>query len=525
MPALVIGPAITPFTFVTVKTVKEIVEPDDSQRNFKRKCKTRLRPKISLLYSCLNFALTSILVSIVVFFKAGDSTHWLIFGVAILVLCPILVIPFFKQMKKLEKNSDKLNKLCFQHTKKNCKICDAKFAFNHSKEFVDVECVLHDSRYPCKVCKAIQNTACSGPETEWRPAKQKMFSCRTCDVDQICQTCKRACHKDHEISFTGISSFVCNCNQRRDCSLFYCKKHPNFQLKCIACNFMGKKFCTRMSSLEEQDTKKDCYTCSTCGIFAKLCRSCRENCHKRHHTELAGKFKHRCPCGGKNNRSTDLCIFVCSNNHQHPFIAAPPTGCSACLLLDDCFADKKCTFLVTGEQPLDNHENCYQCEICGYEDVCKTCKELCHNHIDTSIDIEEVNEEEDNEEVEYGAMLRIEVPKEDKTKPRNWGADEYEYGYAAVDDFVQEPGFFCKCGAGKLPYACKALKKAHGHGKIVPVIQRNEHNQEDNEDVSANVTSEDEVYGDLEEDNYETIADENIYESLEEFEEFEEDYR
>ena len=60
---------------------------------------------------------------------------------------------------------------------------------------------------------------------------------------------------------------------------------------------------------------------------------------------------------------------------------------------------------------------------------------------------------------------------------------------------------------------------------FVPVIQRNEYDQEGNEDVSANVTSEDEDYGDLEEDNYETIADENIYESLEEFDEFEEDYR
>ena len=77
VPALVIGPAITPFAFSAVKTMKEVVEPDDSKAKFRRTCKTRLKPQISLLHSMINFVVTSILSSVVVFLKAGAYTHWL----------------------------------------------------------------------------------------------------------------------------------------------------------------------------------------------------------------------------------------------------------------------------------------------------------------------------------------------------------------------------------------------------------------------------------------------------------------
>ena len=386
VPHLVIGPAITPFTFTTIKTVKEVVEPDDSLENFRRTRYTRLRPKISLIHSTMNFVVTSILASVVVFFKAGDSSKWLVFGVSILVLFPILVMPFYKNLKKMEQNSDQVNRLCLQHAKKNCSVCDGKFAFKYQEEFHDHDCLLHDAQYPCKVCNSVQNMSCSGSETEWRSVRQKMYECKTCGKDEICQTCKRFCHEGHEVKFKKIVSFVCSCNQVGNPCMFYCQKHPNFKRSCIACDFTGKNFCSKMTMTTaiEENVFSDCYTCHTCNITAMLCKTCIKNCHKRHHTEYAGNLRQICVCGGKQNLSANLCIFVCPKNLEHSFIKDPPTGCKTCLDLDYCFQNGMCTFNVTGMKDLDNFENRNRCErkMCDYEFVCHTCMEVCHNHVE-----------------------------------------------------------------------------------------------------------------------------------------------
>ena len=443
VPALVIGPAITPFTFATIKTEKELVEPDHQEKIFKRSIKTRLRPKISLLHSMINFVVTLILASIVVFWKAGEYTRWLSLGVTILVLCPILAIPFYLILNILEQRSEMLNKKCFQHDKKNCSICDGKYSFTHLQMNIESECKLHESHYPCKICNAIQNMECSGPETEWRPARQKIYECFTCKIDQICQTCKRVCHQEHELKFKGSSTFVCNCNQKNGCSLFYCKKHPNLQLKCIACNFKGGSFCSRKTAKTDGDVRKDFYTCFDCKMIANICKTCRYQCHKRHNTKFAGKAKKNCVCGNKNTKSANTCIFVCPENPQHPFITEPSKECNICLVLNDCFQNSTCTFLVTGDKKLDNNAHQYECQFCSYEVVCKTCKKYCHKHEEaeeTHIDMEE-----DEEEVETKFMARRQT------------FDAYSYGYASFwDDMIPNHGFFCQCGAGRLSDPCQA---------------------------------------------------------------------
>ena len=80
----------------------------------------------------------------------------------------------------MEQNSDQVNRLCLQHAKKNCSVCDGKFAFKYQEEFHDQDCLLHDAQYPCKVCNSVQNMSCSGSETEWRSVRQKMYECKTC---------------------------------------------------------------------------------------------------------------------------------------------------------------------------------------------------------------------------------------------------------------------------------------------------------------------------------------------------------
>ena len=151
---------------------------------------------------------------------------------------------------------------------------------------------MHNSHYPCKICTTITKNECSGTGTNWRNARQKMFNCTTCDVDQICQSCKRVCHEEHDIEYTGLSTFVCNCNQKKNCNLFYCKVHPTLQLPCIACNFKSNKRCIRMSPPKNEDQKWACYTCHTCRITSKLCKSCALTCHQRHNIEKSGYLKH-----------------------------------------------------------------------------------------------------------------------------------------------------------------------------------------------------------------------------------------
>ena len=348
----------------------------------------------------------------------------------------------------------------------------------------------------------------------------KMYECSTCEIDQICQTCKKVCHENHEIKFVATSSFSCNCNQKRSCSLFYCEKHQNFQVKCIACNYKSKNYCRRMRSPEEVDNKRACYTCHTCRITARLCKTCVQQCHKRHDTEFAGKFKHRCVCGGKQNESADLCIFVCSKNYQHPFIVDPPAGCTACLLLDNCFENDQCTFLVTAEQGLDNHENKYQCqrESCDFEVVCQTCKEFCHRHQEESIEIEE----DIYQEASVSMLSDDKSPIKNK-RPRTIGnsRDTDVYGYGIFEDFIPEQGFYCKCGAGELQAACKAPNKSRG--QKISVIKTNEYVQENDEESDEDIYY---TYRPIGTRNSENV-EEDLYESLEEFDdgELDEDYR
>ena len=167
----------------------------------------------------------------------------------------------------MEKKSDKLNKNCLKHARQKCETCDDQFTFNKMEHFADNECLIHGSSYPCKVCRAIQNSVCSRSETNL-PTRQRAYACRTgnippgsrdhkieyadlynddyeifvysSNVDQeahICQTCKEVCHRNHEVVVYGIYPFICH-NEMK-CSLFYCKKHPKLQVKCIACSFKG----------------------------------------------------------------------------------------------------------------------------------------------------------------------------------------------------------------------------------------------------------------------------------------------
>ena len=141
---------------------------------------------------------------------------------------------------------------------------------------------------------------CTSYEPVTKPAKQKQFECSTCMVEKICQTCKRFCHKDHEVKFLEISSFICDCNSGENPCLSRiqtCSSIENYRRK----------------------TYQRMYKCTTCDI-QELCRICMRTCHDGHNISFVAKSPFLCFC----SKNKIPCIFYCE---KHPNLQRE---CAAC---------------------------------------------------------------------------------------------------------------------------------------------------------------------------------------------------
>ena len=210
--------------------------------------------------------------------------------------------------------------------------------------------------------KDVEKYICSCHYYGDQPITQKMYICKTCNMDAgafICDHCSKFCHSGHVLEEVGVFLSVCSCGHGSN--NYFCflqnrvpemEKIPLDQNR--QCTFLrtGRHF-----------IPQDIVLCSTCGMVPGdcMCVPCSVMCHLGHELGHRGHSDSAyCDCGDSSSSFPDC--------HIIPTNIPPPIP--LCYNTYSSFVDEH-------HLKAPEFKHCQNCDV----DVCIVCAEHCHkNH-------------------------------------------------------------------------------------------------------------------------------------------------